>query len=153
MKIFPKILFATDLTKQTDKISHYVRYMAQLFDSELHVISVMEPPPDPLVLYHDMLDDSILESYERELQKQIETALRKTVERHFSNLNVKIAVLLGPVAEKIITYAKEYGISLIIMGSATKEGITEKIFGSNASKVIANSPCPVMTINPAKITE
>ncbi len=153
MKIFPKILFATDLTKQTDKLSDYARYMAKLFGSELHVISVMEQPPDPSVLYHDMLDDSILDSYERELQKQIETALQETINRHFSDLNAKSAVLVGPVAEKIIMYAKDNSIDLIIMGSATKEGIAEKIFGSNASKVIAKAPCPVLTINPAKINK
>ncbi len=153
MSIFKKILFATDLSKQTEKLSHHVRYFASFFKAELHVISVVERPPDPSVVYHDMLDDTVLENYEKELLRQVETSLRQTIEKHFSDLHVKSALLMGEIPEKIINYAKDNSIDLVIMGSATKSGIAEKIFGSNASKVIAQAPCPVMTINPLKIKD
>ena len=151
MSIFKKILFATDLSRQTEKLSHHVRYFATFFQAELHVVSVVERPPDPSVAYHDMLDDTILESYERELLNQAETSLRQTVDKYFSDIDAKFALLMGEIPKKIINYAKDNAIDLIIMGSATKSGIAEKIFGSNASKVIAQAPCPVMTINPLKI--
>ncbi len=151
MSIFRKILFATDLSKQTEKLNGHVRYFAAFFQAELHVISVVERPPDPSVTYHDMLDSTVLEAYEKEIFKQVETSLRQTISKHFSGIKTKSALLMGNISKKILSYAKDNDIDLVIMGSATKKGIAEKIFGSNASKVIAQAPCPVMTINPLKI--
>ncbi len=153
MSLFKKIVFATDLSKQTEKLSSHVRFFANNFDAELHVITVMEPPPDPAVVYHDMLDDSILEAYEKELERQIESTLQETIKKYFSDVKTHAATLVGPVHKKIVDYAKDYNVDLIIMGTATKEGITEKIFGSNTMKVISQAPCPVMTISPLKIRE
>ncbi len=153
MSLFKKILFATDLSRQTEKLSSHVRFFAINFGAELHVVTVMEPPPDPSVVYHDMLDDSILEAYEEELERRIESTLQETINKYFSDLKTHSATLVGPVHKKIVDYARDYNVNLIIMGTATKKGITEKIFGSNTMKVIAHAPCAVMTINPFKIRE
>ncbi len=153
MSQFKQILFATDLSRQTEKLNGYVKYFTTAFDAELHVVTVMEPPPDSAVVYHDMLDDSVLEAYEQEMERQIENSLRETINKYFSDLNIHGATLVGPIHKKIVDYAKDYKVDLIIMGTATKTGITEKIFGSNTMKVIAQAPCPVMTINPLKIRE
>ncbi len=151
--LFKNILFATDLSRQTEKLINHVRYFAINLGAELHVVTVMEPPPDPAVVYHDMLDDSILEAYEHELERQIENSLRETINNYFSDLKTHRATLVGPIHRKIVNYARDYNVDLIIMGTATKKGIAEKIFGSNTMKVIAQASCPVMTINPLEIRE
>jgi nucleotide-binding universal stress UspA family protein len=57
-------------------------------------------------------------------------------------------VVTGDVAEEILQYAEKNDIGLIVMGTHGYKGLERIMFGSVADKVVKNSCCPVLTINP-----
>lgn len=57
-------------------------------------------------------------------------------------------ILHGPVAETIVETARHEAISLIILGSDVRRGISRLFLGSVAGKVVRDAPCPVMLIQP-----
>ena len=50
---------------------------------------------------------------------------------------------------EIVEYVKAEDIDLVIMATHGRGGL-ELIIGSAAEKVVRKSPCPVLTIRPAK---
>ena len=59
---------------------------------------------------------------------------------------VKHVVQTGNPADEICRWALHKGTDLIIMGTHGASGLREFFLGSNAYRVVKNSPCPVMTI-------
>jgi nucleotide-binding universal stress UspA family protein len=57
-------------------------------------------------------------------------------------------ILYGPVAETIIETARREGISLIILGSDVRNGISRLFAGSVAGRVVRGAPCPILLIQP-----
>jgi nucleotide-binding universal stress UspA family protein len=60
-------------------------------------------------------------------------------------------VILGDAAEKILEYAKNEDMDMIIMGTHGRKGMDRVIFGSVAEKVVKMSPVPLFIINPYKV--
>lgn len=57
-------------------------------------------------------------------------------------------VLVGDVAEQIVSFASEEPGGLITMGTHGYKGLEKIMFGSVADKVVKTASCPVLTINP-----
>ncbi len=55
----------------------------------------------------------------------------------------------GKIYDEICNQAKYDDAYLIVMGTHGISGFEEKILGSNAYKVVVNSPCPIITIRKA----
>lgn len=55
---------------------------------------------------------------------------------------------MGDPAEKILEYANENKVDLIVMRTERRKGISKYVsFGSVAKKITEHSPCPVMLIH------
>ena len=57
-------------------------------------------------------------------------------------------VVVGDVAEQIVSFACNAEGGLIVMGTHGYKGLEKIMFGSVADKVVKSASCPVMTINP-----
>jgi len=57
-------------------------------------------------------------------------------------------VVLGAVAEQIITVAEEEGADLVIMSPRRSRGLRHWISGGITDQVTRKSPCPVLSITP-----
>jgi len=57
-------------------------------------------------------------------------------------------VVVGDVAEQIVTFSNEQEHGLIAMGTHGYKGLEKIMFGSIADKVVKSAACPVLTINP-----
>ena len=149
-----RILFPTDLSDATARLAPLVKQIAELFYSELHVISVVANPISKDIISHDLVEFPDFHEYQKELIGALEKKLTSFVQNSFPELkNKKTSIVTGDPAEGILKYAKNNSIDLIIMGSITKPGLAEKIFGGTVYKVMANATCPVMTVNPFKMKE
>lgn len=91
---------------------------------------------------------------EEELFSAAEEQIDEFVNRHkamfddFDVSSVQSKVLSGDIGEEILNYAAEINCNMIIMGTHGYKGLERVLFGSVADKVVKNSCCPVMTINP-----
>ena len=149
-----RILFPTDLSDATARLAPLVKQLAELFDAELHVILVVADPISREIISHDLVEVPDFQEYQKELIAALGNRLTGFVKDSFPDLkDKKTSIVTGDAAEGILQYAKDNSIDLIIMGSTTKPGLAEKIFGGTVYKVTANAPCPVMTVNPFKMKE
>ena len=72
-------------------------------------------------------------SFIEKLAKEAGVAFEKTVKE-------------GNPGEEIIDFAKDAGISVIVMGSVGRTGLDKFLLGSVAEKVVRNSKVPVLTV-------
>jgi nucleotide-binding universal stress UspA family protein len=84
-------------------------------------------------------------------RKAAEGKLERLVERESEGHDVEIVqrILLGVPYREIATYAAEIGADLLVMVSRGRHGLTQKMLGSVAERVIRLVTCPVLTVPPA----
>jgi nucleotide-binding universal stress UspA family protein len=144
-KVMKKILVPCDFSEQAINAFRFAADIAEQSKGEIHLINVVEVP---------VLHDSVLMpvmAYEEALFKE----LREKAEKHFTRLITKHApnvkkvtskVIFGPVYRMLYDYIEDNGIDLVIMGTKGASGVREILIGSNAEKMVRNSPVPVIAI-------
>lgn len=145
MSIFKNILFPVDLSEVSDKICPYVLEIQEKIGGGLNIVfvaRVMEHYAGLHVL------GNVIKDFEKELKIKGKSSLDNFLKKNVKNIEFNADVVSGDPGEKIIEYSKEKNIDLIIMGTHGRKGIDRIRFGSVANKVVRNSVCPVMTINP-----
>jgi nucleotide-binding universal stress UspA family protein len=144
--MFKKILVATDGSSHARKTigiagDMALRYGAQLF--LVHVIPSIEiseelqeyieteyPEESPAAIYPELVGDKILGQAVGELKKK---GLNK----------VQTEVLIGDPAKKIVEFAEQMDVDIIVLGSHGLGGFAEFVLGSVANKVchLAKKTC------------
>jgi nucleotide-binding universal stress UspA family protein len=59
---------------------------------------------------------------------------------------VEHVLLEGEPATEIVRYARDTGISLIVMGTHGRTGVERMLMGSVAEKVLRDAPCSVLVV-------
>lgn len=54
--------------------------------------------------------------------------------------------IIGGPAERLIEYANNHAIDLIVMGTHGRTGVSRFLMGSVAEAVVRRAPCPVLTL-------
>ena len=85
------------------------------------------------------VDDYLRESSEKALK-------RATRELDKGKVAYKASWVTGDAAKEIATYAKEYGVDLIALGSHGEGALSNLVLGSVATKVIATVKTPVLVV-------
>jgi nucleotide-binding universal stress UspA family protein len=141
---FKKILVGCDFSEDSALAFQHGLSLAQEFQSELHLVHVMEPP-----VYMDMFKTSV--EYGQELQVDLQTRikdkLKKMVPTEAFNWCTPQTVLLdGPSHEKLIHYAKTNEIDLIVLGVRGQRLVERLFIGSTTDRVVRQTPCPVLSV-------
>lgn len=149
MEGFKRILYPIALTKVSPVVAPYVVTMAKKFDADVHLLHVLRRFDwfvDTYVLDPPKPDfKRIASDFESQVQSEVTQKLDAFVKKHFNEVRVaKATVVSGTEYKKIIEYAEEEEIDLIIMGTG---GTLQKlVFGSVAEKVSRLAGAPVMLI-------
>jgi len=146
VKEIQKILFPIDFSEKIDALLPWVATLVEKFGATLHVIFVTPDLAD-FTAFHAPAGN-IQQFQEQALQaaKEKMAGVSKEVFKDFPKVATHVTV--GSPAEKIVEFAKQEHIDLIIMGTHGRKGLERTIFGSVCDKVVRNAPCPVLTINP-----
>jgi len=141
--MFERILYPTDLSKASKKITPYVIEMAKKFNSEVHIMFVAH-----VRHYYSYIEmeTGFIDDFENEIVQRSEKQL-EILSKDFEGVNVKITVLRGHPSQEILHYVDSENIDLIIMGHSST-GIERAILGSVAGHAVKYSPVPVMVISP-----
>jgi universal stress protein A len=132
------ILCPVDFTDASLKEVSYAHEFATGMGASIHLLNVIDIPPE--VLVNNL---PLEEKFEKnEYEKLEEIKIRLAAE----GLNVDGSVEFGDPAEVILRKAAELGANLIIMGSHCKSGITRLILGSVTEAVMRKSKCPVLVV-------
>ncbi len=136
--MYKHILFATDLSEDTDFIITKVRGMCEYTKAKLSLIHVVEPLPGYSYAYLG------IEDIEGQLIEESKTALQKLGEQ----LKVDgkdMYVEVGPTKSKILDVAQEIGADLIVCGSHGRHGLS-LLLGSTANAILHGAKCDVLTV-------
>src|SRR5476649_1784191 len=115
--MYKHILFATDLTDDTEYLIEKVRTIRGYTGATLSVIHVVEPMPGYSYAYLGIEDiEGQLIEEAREAQKKLGAKL--SVERNDQWIEV------GPTKSKILKVASEIGADLIVCGSHGRHGLS-----------------------------
>jgi nucleotide-binding universal stress UspA family protein len=153
MSIFPtRILLATDGSQEARLAALRAVEIAEMTDSELHVVRVGVVPTF-LQSYPGTL------GYDHKLYEQIEEDSRELLRKE--SWRVKAAGgsvagthhRMGVVDLEIVALAEELGVGLIVMGCRGHRGIRRAIEGSISDAVIRHAPCPVLVVRSGEINK
>ena len=141
---FNKILVGCDFSEDSNLAFQHGLSLAQEFQSELHLVHVMEP-----LVYMDTfkISTGYGEEHQVDLQIQIKDKLKKMVPTEAFNWCKPQTVLLdGPSHEELIRYAKTNKMDLIVLG-IRGQGLVERLFiGSTTDRVVRQTSCPVLSV-------
>jgi len=146
-----RILVGCDFSPYSDLAFRHGLSLAQEFESELHIVHVIEPPA-----YKD------LSKQEKEAQDDSSSDLRIHLKETLENLvpedakawcRPRTALLAGFAHEEITKYSLVNKIDLIVMG-VRGQSLAEKLFiGSTTDRVIREANCPVLSVRPVSDKE
>jgi nucleotide-binding universal stress UspA family protein len=163
MSIFPtKILLATDGSSEAELATQTAVDLAQMSNSELHVIHVVDESSSGLLFYPEstslegveMPDPILEEGLERRFEQRGRELLDAEVERVRSagGTVAQAHLMIGEAAREIVHLAEDLGAGLIVMGSRGRGGIRRALMGSASDSVIRHAHCPVLVVR-AEVVE
>lgn len=140
-QIFSRMLYATDCSEMASRAAPLACAMADRFSSDLRVISVVDDKAGPLA---DVLAD---------LEFHTHQAIADEIEGkcdHFSE--PRVLASSKRAREVILKYADDTRSDLIILG--VHRGKTIEILDRNSVTIqlIADAPCPVLTVTKDSLT-
>jgi universal stress protein A len=136
--MYKHILFATDLTEDTDYILEKVKGMRTYTGAKLSLIHVVEPLPGYSYAYLG------IEDIEGQLIEESKTAIAKLGTQ--LKVDAKdLWVEVGPTKSKILGVADDIGADLIICGSHGRHGLS-LLLGSTANAILHGAKCDVLTV-------
>lgn len=90
----------------------------------------------------------VINEFTSTLSNSIEDFFKKILEKYQKKVKygIEYKIREGKIFTEICNQAKYDDSYLIVMGTHGVSGFEEKILGSNAYKVVIDSPCPIITI-------
>lgn len=143
---FRNILFPTDFTPHARAALKYAAAFARSGGGRVVLFSVQSAQV-PLNLL--TLPARVLEEQENAWLLQLRTEVRDLLaDPLFAGLEVEPVIVAGEPAPEIARAVREYEIDLVTVVTHGRKGLTRALWGSTAEEIIAEAPCPVLTIRP-----
>jgi len=144
-KMFDKILYPTDFSRNADKCLAFVQRLREAGTREVVLLHVLDGRGFELLSALD--SDTTAHTVEENMTKSSLEKLNETAqELKNSGLAVKIRVEKGVPFSEILKVAEEEDVSAIIVGSHGKSNLTEVLLGSVSEKVIRKSKRTVLVV-------
>ena len=136
--MFKKILVPLDGSKLAEQALPYAVEMAARLDSEITLLCVIGAD--------DAQDYDKNLTYLKGVASETKQDAGKLLDKAEEDIKVETVIVVGNPAEKIVDYAATGKISLIIMASHGRSGLSRWALGSVAEKVVRASSTPVLLV-------
>jgi nucleotide-binding universal stress UspA family protein len=145
-----KILYATDLSKNSAYAFYYAVDMAKKHDAEIIILHTIEPlPASAFGTSTDKAEHSQQEVSTEVIRNRLRKFCEKVDEKNSLScvtLVTKILVQVGYPPEEILKAADEEGCDLIVLGSHGKGFLRQTFLGSVSGSVLARARKPVFIV-------
>jgi universal stress protein A len=161
-KTFPKILVPVDFSAYSTEALLYAASIAERFFSTLMVQHVISKEVEMVTTYQSQehrglpllgpfsetfdMPTTTTETVTVDLRERAHTALQEFLPPELNDRPVKLLVSVGHPFEQILATAADENITLIVMGTHGRTGLTHTVLGSVAERVVRSAPCPVLTV-------
>lgn len=149
--MFSKILVAHDGTDLGERALDYGVELAEKYQAQLTVISVIELQTLPVISFSPLgggipaYTPNIRESL-RKRRKNLLLEDLQEIKKENPSLEVTMKLLEGDPADRIVEMAEEDQFDLIVMGSSGISGLKRVFFGSVSDKVKTESKIPILIV-------
>ena len=140
-----RVLHPTDFSRASSAAFKRAVEMAKGIRAELLLVHVMVPAV-PL-MGDGYVSPKVYEDLEAAARSAAQKQLRKLVDKaKQAGARVKGLLLEGVAHERIAQAARSRKADLVVIGTHGRTGFAKLFLGSVASRVLAVSPCPVLTV-------
>jgi len=136
--MYKHILYATDLTEETQYVIEKVRAIRGFTNATLALVHVVEPLPGYSYAYLGIED----------IEGQLIAEAKQSIEKLGQKLNVAQKdqhIEVGPTKTKILKIADDIKADLIVCGSHGRHGLS-LLLGSTANAILHGAKCDVLTV-------
>ncbi len=148
-----KILYATDLSKNSSYAFYYAIQLARKFDAKITILHAIEPIPVYIEAYAVSVAQRVEEEDREKTIIHIQQLLQEFCRKVETQMGSPCAVLvtntlvrLSNPVEEILKVADEEKCDAIILGSHGKGFLKQAFLGSVSSAVLHRSKKPVLII-------
>jgi nucleotide-binding universal stress UspA family protein len=146
MALFKNILFPTDFTPHARSALKYAAALARHAGGRIVLLSVQNAKvPSNLMTMPPHLLESEETRWLAQLREEVESLLADPL---LDGLEVEPLIVGGEPAHEIANAARDYDIDLITVVTHGRRGLARALWGSTAEEIIAEAPCPVLTLRP-----
>jgi nucleotide-binding universal stress UspA family protein len=143
---FHNILFPTDFTTHARAALKYAAAFARSGGGRVVLFSVQDAKVPANLL---TLPERIFEDQENYWLLQLRSDVRELLaDSLFNGLEVEPVIVDGDPATEIARAVIDYDIDLVTVVTHGRKGLSRALWGSTAEEIIAEAPCPVLTIRP-----
>src|SRR5438045_629719 len=144
--MFRHILFPTDVTPHARSALKYAAAFARAGGRRVVLFSVQTGRVPANLM---TLPERILQNQEKHWLLQLRGQVKELLtDPLFEGLEVDPVIVEGEPADEIAKAIREYDIDLVTVVTHGRRGLARALFGSTAEEIIAEAPCPVLTIRP-----
>jgi nucleotide-binding universal stress UspA family protein len=140
-----RVLHPSDFSRASTPAFKRAVEMAKANRAELLVVHVMGSAVP--IMGDGYVSPKVYEDLEAAAHSAAQKQLRKLVEKaRQAGARVKGLLLEGVAHERIAQAARSRKADLVVIGTHGRTGFAKLFLGSVASRVLAVSPCPVLTV-------
>jgi nucleotide-binding universal stress UspA family protein len=144
--MFKNILFPTDFTPHARSALKYAAAFARDGGGQVIIFSVQTGKVPANLM---TLPERILQNQEKNWLLQLRAQVNELLgDPMFDGLEVEPVIVEGEPADEIAKAVRDYDIDLVTVVTHGRRGLGRALFGSTAEEIIAEAPCPVLTIRP-----
>jgi nucleotide-binding universal stress UspA family protein len=146
---YQRILLPLDGSETAAQALPHARELAAQSGAELVLFQVIPEGGDELVFTAEFQIRQPGVSQQEVLTEHVGTLLQRLAD-DLARQKIPATVILdnGEPAEKIVDYATNHEIDLIVMSTHGRTGLARWTYGSVAGKVLSAAPCPVLLVRP-----
>lgn len=143
---FRNILFPTDFTPHARSALKYAAAFAREGRGRVILFSVQTGAVPANLM---TLPERILREQETNWLLQLRTEVKDLLsDPLLQGLEVEPVIVEGEPAHEIARAVRDYDIDLVTVVTHGRRGLARALWGSTAEEIIAEAPCPVLTIRP-----
>ena len=144
VSMFKRIMVGCDFSEDSNLAFQYGLSLAQEFESELHLVHVMETTE-----YRDLIKGDVGADVDPPEHEDKQELLRRMLpDEAYNWCQPKLVMLAGRPFEEITKYALFNQMDLIVLGIRGHNLIETLLAGSTTDRVSRQSPCPVLSVCP-----
>ena len=149
-----KILAPIDFSVHSMEAMRGAMELAKDVGADVHLVHVIAPHrhfiPLPLATSAEESRELVREAA---MLEQAEEELARVKKDDFGDSKkVFTFAVVGNPIEKLVEYAKEQAIDLVVMSTHGRSGVEQILIGSVTEKMVRNAPCSVLVFRPRNRT-
>jgi len=146
-RVLKQILIATDGSESAEKAASFGIQIAGQSGAKIYALYVIDITPYYSIPLDQVWSKEVYEQIEK-MGHEITADVEKTAKA--AGLEAESIVLKGDPAEKIVNFAEERNVDMIVVGSHGIGGFERLVIGSVSEKVVRHAQTPVLVVRERK---